>query len=177
MQLVLWIVDSGFSKHMTGLGHNLYSVGQFCDGDLEVAFRSRTCYVWKLEGNDLLTGSRDSNLYTISISELVASSPMFLRNRTLVKATRTMLIFSNTLEFIWTEAIATACFTQNRSIVHTRKMKPKADIGIFIGYSESSREYYATSTPEVSDNSAANTLNNDDTPSSSLIVAEEDEAL
>nr|GFA34658.1 hypothetical protein [Tanacetum cinerariifolium] len=37
-------------------------------------------------------------------------------------------------------------------------------------------EYYATSTPEVSDNFTANTLDNEDTPSSSLIVVEEDEA-
>ncbi|GKB73070.1 retrovirus-related pol polyprotein from transposon TNT 1-94, partial [Tanacetum coccineum] len=128
IQLVLWIVDSGCSKHMTGnlqllrnfiekfigtvrfgndhfaaitgygdyvqgnltichvyyvegLGHNLFSVGQFCDGDLEVAFRSNTCYVRNLEGDDLLTGSRDSNLYTISISEMAASSPVCLMSR------------------------------------------------------------------------------------------------
>ncbi|GKE31683.1 retrovirus-related pol polyprotein from transposon TNT 1-94 [Tanacetum coccineum] len=56
------------------------------------------------------------------------------------------------------------------------KMKPKSDIGIFIGYSESSREYYAMSPLEVSDNSAANTLDNEDTSSSSLIVVEEDKA-
>ncbi|GKC65497.1 retrovirus-related pol polyprotein from transposon TNT 1-94, partial [Tanacetum coccineum] len=144
------------------------------------------------------------------------------------------------------KAIAAACFTQNRSLIHTRynktpyelikgrkpnvqyfyvfgslcnptndrddlgKIKLKADIGIFIGYSESSRgtrfqllkvsrfigrssittvkkdldnlfgplyeEYYATSTPEVSDNCAANTLDNEDTPSSSSIVVEENEA-
>ncbi|GJZ06010.1 retrovirus-related pol polyprotein from transposon TNT 1-94 [Tanacetum coccineum] len=96
------------------------------------------------------------------------------RNLTLVEPARTMLIFSKAPEFLWAEAIATACFTQNRSIVHTRhnktpyelirgkkpnvqyfhvfgslcyptndrddlgKMKPKADIGIFVGYSESS---------------------------------------
>ncbi|GKA02916.1 integrase, catalytic region, zinc finger, CCHC-type containing protein [Tanacetum coccineum] len=47
---------------------------QFCDGDLEVAFRFNTFYVRNLEGEDLLTGSRDSNLYTISISDLAASS-------------------------------------------------------------------------------------------------------
>ncbi|GJS63935.1 retrovirus-related pol polyprotein from transposon TNT 1-94 [Tanacetum coccineum] len=196
-----------------------------------------------------------------------------------IKAARTMLIFAKTPEFLWAEAIATACFTQNRSIVHTRynktpydlirgrkpniqyfyvfgslcyptndrddlgKMKPKADIGIFIGYSESSRgfriyncqtkkimetihvtfdeltpmvsecnnsepginymnfqdssedsqsvpsktdldnlfgplyeEYYATRSPEVSDNSAANTLDNENTSSSSSMVVEEDEA-
>ncbi|GKA00223.1 hypothetical protein Tco_0672773, partial [Tanacetum coccineum] len=97
VQIVLWFVDSGCSKHMTddrsllenfienfmgtvcfgndhfatitgygdyvkgnitvchvyyvkGLGHNLFSVGQFCDGDLEVAFRSKTCYVRNPEG-------------------------------------------------------------------------------------------------------------------------------
>ncbi|GJX47824.1 retrovirus-related pol polyprotein from transposon TNT 1-94 [Tanacetum coccineum] len=149
-----------------------------------------------------------------------------------------MLIFSKSLEFLWGEAIATACFTQNRFIIHTRynktpyelikgrkpnvqyfhvfgslcyptndrddlgKMKTKADIRIFIGYSESSRgfhsskdsnaipskedldnlfgplyeEYYAMRSLEVSDNSAANTLDNKDTPSSSSIVVKENEA-
>nr|GEU96243.1 hypothetical protein [Tanacetum cinerariifolium] len=42
------------------------------------------------------------------------------RNRTLVKAARTMLIFSRAPLFLWAEAIATACFTQNRSIIHRR---------------------------------------------------------
>nr|GEX68328.1 integrase, catalytic region, zinc finger, CCHC-type, peptidase aspartic, catalytic [Tanacetum cinerariifolium] len=126
--LVLWIVDSECSKHMTGnlqllrnfvkkfmgtvrfgndhfaaitaygdyvqgnlmighvyyvegLGHNLFLVGQFCDGDLEVAFRSNTCYVRNLKGDDLLTGSRDSNLYTISIFKMTASSPVCLMSK------------------------------------------------------------------------------------------------
>nr|GFA01304.1 Gag-Pol polyprotein [Tanacetum cinerariifolium] len=42
------------------------------------------------------------------------------RNWTLVEAARTMLIFSRALLFLWAEAIATACFTQNRSIIHRR---------------------------------------------------------
>nr|GFC61121.1 retrovirus-related Pol polyprotein from transposon TNT 1-94 [Tanacetum cinerariifolium] len=42
------------------------------------------------------------------------------RNRTLVEAARTMLIFSRAPFFLWAEAIATACFTQNRSIIHCR---------------------------------------------------------
>nr|GFC91317.1 putative ribonuclease H-like domain-containing protein [Tanacetum cinerariifolium] len=41
-------------------------------------------------------------------------------NRTLVEAARTMLIFANLPTFLWAEAIATACFTQNRSIIHKR---------------------------------------------------------
>ncbi|GKB70994.1 retrovirus-related pol polyprotein from transposon TNT 1-94 [Tanacetum coccineum] len=264
------------------LGHNLFSVGQFCDGDLKVVVRSKTCYVRNLEGDDLLTGARESNLYTISISDIAASSPIFLmskasstkswlwhrrlshlnfgtindlnkqdlvdgllkfkydknhlcsacergksrkasyppklvpsthsklelihidlcgtmrvesingkkytlkvrtghgikfknailkayyeklgimqqfsiartpqqnsvverRNRTLIEAARTMLIFSKSPEFLWAETISIACFTQNRSLICTRedlgKMKPKADIRIFIGYSESSRGF------------------------------------
>ncbi|GJS16977.1 retrovirus-related pol polyprotein from transposon TNT 1-94 [Tanacetum coccineum] len=42
------------------------------------------------------------------------------RNRTLVEAARTMLTFANLPLFLWAEAIATACFTQNRSIIHKR---------------------------------------------------------
>nr|GEV39427.1 putative ribonuclease H-like domain-containing protein [Tanacetum cinerariifolium] len=45
------------------------------------------------------------------------------RNRTLFEATRTMLIFSRLPEFLWAEAVSTACFTQNRSIIHTRYNK------------------------------------------------------
>nr|GEZ95260.1 uncharacterized mitochondrial protein AtMg00810-like [Tanacetum cinerariifolium] len=42
------------------------------------------------------------------------------RNRTLVEAAKTMLIFSRAPLVLWAEAIATACFTQNRSIIHRR---------------------------------------------------------
>nr|GEU78727.1 retrotransposon protein, putative, Ty1-copia subclass [Tanacetum cinerariifolium] len=42
------------------------------------------------------------------------------RNRTLVEAARTMLFFCCVSLFLWAEAIATACFTQNRSIIHCR---------------------------------------------------------
>nr|GEY81550.1 hypothetical protein [Tanacetum cinerariifolium] len=42
------------------------------------------------------------------------------QNRTLVEAARTMLIFSRASLLLWAEAIATACFTQNRSIIHRR---------------------------------------------------------
>nr|GFC36815.1 retrovirus-related Pol polyprotein from transposon TNT 1-94 [Tanacetum cinerariifolium] len=42
------------------------------------------------------------------------------RNRTLVEAAKTMLTFANLPLFLWAEAIVTACFTQNRSIIHKR---------------------------------------------------------
>nr|GFC52024.1 integrase, catalytic region, zinc finger, CCHC-type, peptidase aspartic, catalytic [Tanacetum cinerariifolium] len=104
VQIVLWYLDSGCSKHITGdrsqltnfvdkflgtvkfgndhvakimgygdyqignvtisrvyfidgLGDNLFFVGQFCDSDLEVAFRQHTCFICNLEVVDLLFGS------------------------------------------------------------------------------------------------------------------------
>ncbi|GJR34476.1 integrase, catalytic region, zinc finger, CCHC-type containing protein [Tanacetum coccineum] len=45
------------------------------------------------------------------------------RNRTLVEAARTMMIFSKAPMFVWAEAVATACYTQNRSLIHTRHNK------------------------------------------------------
>ncbi|GJR30456.1 hypothetical protein Tco_1106688 [Tanacetum coccineum] len=116
VQLILFIVDSGCTKHMTGnlkllcnfiekylgivyfgndqfaliigygdlvqgnitinrvyyvegLNHNLFSIGQFCDADLGVAFRKSMCFVRDLQGNDLLTGNRGTDLYTISLQE------------------------------------------------------------------------------------------------------------
>nr|GFA14454.1 uncharacterized mitochondrial protein AtMg00810-like [Tanacetum cinerariifolium] len=113
VQIVLWYLDSGCSKHMTGdrsqlinfvqkflgLGHNLFSVGQFCDSDLEVTFRQHTCFIRNLDGVDLLTGSRGNNLYTLSLQDMMASSP------------------------IW-------------------KLQPKADIGIFIGYALTKKAFW-----------------------------------
>ncbi|GJX34188.1 retrovirus-related pol polyprotein from transposon TNT 1-94 [Tanacetum coccineum] len=45
------------------------------------------------------------------------------RNRTLVEAARTMQIFSKAPMFLWAEVVATACYTQNRSLIHTRHYK------------------------------------------------------
>nr|GFA15741.1 hypothetical protein [Tanacetum cinerariifolium] len=42
------------------------------------------------------------------------------RNRTLVEVARTLLTFANLPSFLWAEAIAIACFTQNHSIIHKR---------------------------------------------------------
>ncbi|GKA85610.1 retrovirus-related pol polyprotein from transposon TNT 1-94 [Tanacetum coccineum] len=64
--------------YVEGLNHNLFSVGQFCDADLEVAFRKSTCFVRDLQGNDLLTGNRGTDLYTISHQESTSSTPICL---------------------------------------------------------------------------------------------------
>ncbi|GJT76949.1 hypothetical protein Tco_1043674 [Tanacetum coccineum] len=67
--------------YVEGLGHNLFSVGQFCDADLEVAFRKNTCFIRNLEGVDLLSGSRDTNLYTISLDDMLKSSSICLLSK------------------------------------------------------------------------------------------------
>nr|GFC31771.1 integrase, catalytic region, zinc finger, CCHC-type, peptidase aspartic, catalytic [Tanacetum cinerariifolium] len=128
VQIVLWYLDLGCSKHMTGdrswlmnfvkkfigtvrfgndhfgaimgygdyvicdsvismvyyvegLGHNLFSVGQFCDSDLEVAFRKHSCYVRDTDGVELIKGSRWSNLYTILVEDMMKSSPICLLSK------------------------------------------------------------------------------------------------
>nr|GFA80213.1 integrase, catalytic region, zinc finger, CCHC-type, peptidase aspartic, catalytic [Tanacetum cinerariifolium] len=120
VNICLWIIDSGCSKHMMGnralltnfmekflgtvrfgnndfavidgygdviigsmtlkkvyyvegLGHNLFSVGQFCDKGLEVSFRKSICFVRNEDGVDLLTSDRSSNLYTIAINEVASN--------------------------------------------------------------------------------------------------------
>nr|GFB58781.1 integrase, catalytic region, zinc finger, CCHC-type, peptidase aspartic, catalytic [Tanacetum cinerariifolium] len=60
--------------YVKGLGHNLFSVGQFCDKGLEIAFRKSTCFVRNEDGVDLLTGDRSLNLYTIAINEVASNS-------------------------------------------------------------------------------------------------------
>ncbi|GKA06256.1 retrovirus-related pol polyprotein from transposon TNT 1-94, partial [Tanacetum coccineum] len=67
--------------YVKGLGHNLFSVAQFCDSDLEVAFRKHTCFVCNLKGVNLLSGSRGTNLYTLSIGDMMKSSPVCLLSK------------------------------------------------------------------------------------------------
>nr|GEV11102.1 integrase, catalytic region, zinc finger, CCHC-type, peptidase aspartic, catalytic [Tanacetum cinerariifolium] len=229
VQIVLWYLDFGCSKHMTGdrsqltnfvnkllgtvkfendhvakimgygdyqirnvtisrvyyvegLSHNLFSIRKFFDLNLEVTFRQHTCYIRNLEGVDLLTGSRGNNLYTLSLRDMMVSSPisrhslvrgvpkikfkkdylcsacgmgkrkkkphkpicedtnhekLYLlhmdlckvlkqnsvvkrRNRTLIEAAHTMLIYAKASLFLWAEAVATVCYTQKISIIRLR---------------------------------------------------------
>nr|GEU63707.1 hypothetical protein [Tanacetum cinerariifolium] len=61
-------------KHMS-------SEWQFCDSDLEVAFRRNTCFVRNLEGVDLLLGNHTTNLYTINLHEMASAFPICLMAR------------------------------------------------------------------------------------------------
>nr|GEY36229.1 Gag-Pol polyprotein [Tanacetum cinerariifolium] len=144
--LVQGVVTTKRVYYVEGLNHNLFSIGQFCDADLEVAFRKSTCFIRDLKGNDLLTGSHGMNLYLIILQDTnctkflnqtlhayfaaegilhqtsVARTPeqngvVERRNRTLVEAAQTMLSDAKVPLFLWAETIATACFTQNHSLV------------------------------------------------------------
>ncbi|GJX98785.1 retrovirus-related pol polyprotein from transposon TNT 1-94 [Tanacetum coccineum] len=53
----------------------------FCDSDLEVAFRKHTCYVRDVDGVELLKGSRGSNLYIVSIEDMMKSFPICLLSK------------------------------------------------------------------------------------------------
>nr|GEZ62807.1 integrase, catalytic region, zinc finger, CCHC-type, peptidase aspartic, catalytic [Tanacetum cinerariifolium] len=64
--------------YVEGLNHNLFFVGQFCHVDLEVAFRKSTCYIRDLKGNDLLTGSRGTDLYSITLQDTNCPNPICL---------------------------------------------------------------------------------------------------
>nr|GFA19329.1 integrase, catalytic region, zinc finger, CCHC-type, peptidase aspartic, catalytic [Tanacetum cinerariifolium] len=66
--------------YVEGLNHNLFSVGQFCDADLEVAFKKSTCFVKDLQGNDLLIGSnpQDKQPLTNIPSTSVPSTPTYV---------------------------------------------------------------------------------------------------
>nr|GEX17535.1 hypothetical protein [Tanacetum cinerariifolium] len=44
-------------------------------------------------------------------------------NRTLIEASRTILIYAKALLFLWAKAVGTACYTQNRSIIRLRHGK------------------------------------------------------
>nr|GEZ43403.1 integrase, catalytic region, zinc finger, CCHC-type, peptidase aspartic, catalytic [Tanacetum cinerariifolium] len=98
--------------YVEGLGHNLFSVRQFYDSDLEVAFRQHTFFIRNLDGVDLLTGSRGNNLYTLSLQDMLAYSPICLLSKA-----------SKTKSCLWHQAVATACFTQNQSIIRLRHGK------------------------------------------------------
>ncbi|GKD82537.1 hypothetical protein Tco_1349376, partial [Tanacetum coccineum] len=64
--------------YVEGLNHNLFFIGQFCDADLEVAFRKSTCYIRDLKGNDLITGSRGIDLYSITLQDTSTPNSILL---------------------------------------------------------------------------------------------------
>ncbi|GJU77205.1 retrovirus-related pol polyprotein from transposon TNT 1-94 [Tanacetum coccineum] len=147
------IGDSVISRvyYVEGLGHNLFSVGQFCDSNLEVAFKKHTCFVRNLDGFNLIKGSHEfvnhalTNYFKsvgITHEKTVPRTPqqngvVERRNQSLVEATQTMLVFSEASMFLWAVAIATA-YNDTKDLV---KLKAKANIGFFVGYASNRNGY------------------------------------
>nr|GEV86004.1 hypothetical protein [Tanacetum cinerariifolium] len=117
-----------------GLGHNLFSVGQFCDSELEVAFRQHTCFIRILDGIDLLTGSLGNNLYTLSLRDMMASSLICLLSKA-----------SKTKSWLWHRRLSHLNFGEINHLARQGlvqgKLQPKADIGIFIGYAPTKKAF------------------------------------
>nr|GEV42120.1 integrase, catalytic region, zinc finger, CCHC-type, peptidase aspartic, catalytic [Tanacetum cinerariifolium] len=67
--------------YVEGLGHNLFPVGKFCDSDIEATFIKHTCFVRNLEGVDPLSGSCGSNLYAISMADMMKSYLIYLLSK------------------------------------------------------------------------------------------------
>ncbi|GJS29825.1 putative ribonuclease H-like domain-containing protein [Tanacetum coccineum] len=162
VEIVLWYLDSSVSNtrwdNMTNssisspsssvLSDSAMIILQFCDLDLEVAFRKHTCFIRNLEGVDLLSGSHSFNLYKISLNDMMKSSPIYngtkFINQTLRSYTEDVGITHQT-SVTRTPQQNGVVERRNRTLVEAardlRKLKPKAYIGIFIGYSASKKAY------------------------------------
>ncbi|KAI3769673.1 hypothetical protein L6452_00782 [Arctium lappa] len=68
-------------SYVEGLGHNLFSIGQFCDKGLEVNFKANRCSVRTEEGNELFIGTRKSDLYTINLSNVQTNKQVCLLSK------------------------------------------------------------------------------------------------
>ncbi|GKC74922.1 retrovirus-related pol polyprotein from transposon TNT 1-94 [Tanacetum coccineum] len=156
--------------YVEGLNHNLFSVGQFYDADLEVALQKSTCFVRDLQGNDLLTSNCGSDLYIISLQEMTSSTPICL----MAKASPTQAwlwhqrlshlnfdyinLLSNKdvvigllkLKYV-KDQLCSSCEVSKAKRVHSRqrdgenldKMKEKGNPCILVGYSTQSKGYRA----------------------------------
>ncbi|GJZ04481.1 hypothetical protein Tco_0537756 [Tanacetum coccineum] len=162
--------------YVEGLSHNLFSVRQLYDSDLEVAFRKHTCFVCNLDGVDLLSGSCGSNLHTISLKDM-----MNLQKEDLVKGSPKLKYTKDhlcsacqmgkskkeshkpkpepstkeKLQMLHMDLCGPITKDETPDVIikilkqaqptndseDHGKLKPKADIGIFISYSPSRKAY------------------------------------
>nr|GFA75970.1 retrovirus-related Pol polyprotein from transposon TNT 1-94 [Tanacetum cinerariifolium] len=154
------IGDSVISKvyYVKGLRHNLFSVSQFCDFDLEVAFRKHTCFIRDLNSVYLIKGTRGSNLYTISVKDMMRSSPICLLSKASKNKSWLWHYRLNHLNFGTINDLARKDLSpenvlrtpqqndvverRNRTLMEAaRTMRAKANIGFFVGYAPDRKGY------------------------------------
>ncbi|GJT99961.1 retrovirus-related pol polyprotein from transposon TNT 1-94 [Tanacetum coccineum] len=131
--------------YVEGLGYNLFSVGHFCDSDLvdevpefvikflkmiQVRLNETVHNIRTNNGTEFFNHTLKAYYEEVGISHETSvartsqqNGVVETRNHTLVEAARTMLIFSKALLFLWAEAVATACYTQNQSLIQKRHNK------------------------------------------------------
>nr|GEZ63297.1 retrovirus-related Pol polyprotein from transposon TNT 1-94 [Tanacetum cinerariifolium] len=157
VQIILWYLDSGCSKHMTKdrsqlinfvqkflgtvkfgndhvakiMGYGDYKIGNvmisrvyFMEGLGHNLFSVLVHHIRTDNGTEFVNQMLREYYEEAGISHetSVACSPqqngvIERHNRTLIKVVHTMLIYTQALLFLWAEAVATACYTQNRSII------------------------------------------------------------
>ncbi|GKA89028.1 hypothetical protein Tco_0810840 [Tanacetum coccineum] len=194
IQLVLWIVDSGCSKHMTGnlqllrnfvekfmgtvrFGNDHFTTitgyGDYLQGNLTIC---HVYYVEGLEHNLFLVGQFCDEDEEIDYRFSLIKFQRKLRAQFLKIQTDTGTEFKNKK----LRALLCKVRTQSKLYEFSRFIRRfticalKTDLDNLFG--PLYEEYYATSSQEVSDNSVVNTLDNENTSSSSSIIVEEDEA-
>nr|GEW64898.1 Gag-Pol polyprotein [Tanacetum cinerariifolium] len=188
-----------------GLGHNLFSVGQFCDSELEVAFSQHTCFIRNLEGLPKLKFEKDNLCYACAMgkskkkshkpkSEDTDQEKLYLLHIDLCGPIRVksvngkkyiLVIVDDYSRFTWVKCLRSKDEAPNfiikflkiiqvrlkvgishetsvarsswqnsvverrnrtlieaaRTIENLGKLQPKADIGIFIGYAPTKKEF------------------------------------
>ncbi|KAI3715571.1 hypothetical protein L6452_22557 [Arctium lappa] len=68
-------------SYVEGLRDNLFSIVQFYDKGLEVNFKAKRCSVHTEEGEELLVGTRKSDLYTINLSNVQTDKQVCLLSK------------------------------------------------------------------------------------------------
>ncbi|GJZ56553.1 retrovirus-related pol polyprotein from transposon TNT 1-94 [Tanacetum coccineum] len=153
--------------YVEGMSHNLFFVGQFCDANLEFAFRKSACYIRDLKGNDLLICSRGIDLYYITLQDTSAPNPIFL----MAKATSSQAwlwhhrlphLNFDTINLLSKYDIVKGlpklkfvkdhlCSSYGENL---DKIKEKGDACIFVGYSTQSRAYWNINQAETNKENA-----------------------
>ncbi|GJX59407.1 retrovirus-related pol polyprotein from transposon TNT 1-94 [Tanacetum coccineum] len=120
--------------YVEGLGHNLFSVRQFCDLDLKVALRKHSCYVRDVNGVDLIKGNR---------GKFVATG-CYTQNRSLIHTrhnkTPYELVHDRKPDLKFLRVFCALCYPTNDG-EDLGKLRPTADIGIFVGYAPNRKGY------------------------------------
>nr|GEZ98874.1 retrovirus-related Pol polyprotein from transposon TNT 1-94 [Tanacetum cinerariifolium] len=130
--------------YVEGLGHNLFSVRSKDETpevvikfiqQIQVGLNKTFRYVRTDNSTEFINHTLTEYYERIGIfhQKIVPITPeqngvVERRNRTLIETTWTMLIFSKAPMFLWAEAVATACYTQTRSLTHTRHHKTSYEL-------------------------------------------------